>query len=79
MMFSESPTWDTNQTYNSKSLRVYYENRRRGCLTRVKRSSTLLEALKSDGYFEYFCIFSKIYEKNYFFKGLLFKLAHQVL
>lgn len=49
-MFSETPSWDSEQKYNPDKLEVYFEDEDREELYQVPSSSTLLEALQHPRY-----------------------------
>ena len=50
VIFAESPAWDTNKKYTYDSVDLYYEDQRSHRLVKLKKSCTLLEALRKDGY-----------------------------
>ncbi|CAF0736952.1 unnamed protein product [Brachionus calyciflorus] len=49
LMFNQSPEWDQQKNYLTSTVQVYYENRNKGKLVKLRHKMTLLEALKQDG------------------------------
>ncbi len=48
-MFEQLPEWDANKQYKLENIQLYYENRDKHRLVKIKRDLTLLEALKLEG------------------------------
>lgn len=49
VMFEHLPDWDLNKEYRVENLQIYYENRDKHKLLKLKKELTLIEAMKHEG------------------------------